>query len=398
MYYAWLSYYGKSQLQANAIIVNGSQCPLIEIDGKSYSMDIKAKPSSAFPVLVCTRAIPDKTTTLKIQNINLPKKVFPIRRIAILGDSGCRLREKKGKQIYQACNDINAWPFSKIAQAVANWHPDLIIHAGDYYYREKQCPTGNKGCEGSPYGDNWSAWQADFFKPAHPMLTSAPLVFVRGDQEDCSKGGEGWFRLLASGNYSGCYDYSLPYFVTILPELTLAVLDVTMSDRYKINEVPQDVVKHYQQDYDSLNPKQNLWIAQHVPLWSIAPPEGLPNGAQENTTITTPSSIAAGHLPGLVKLIIAGDIHTFHAMSFKNNLPAELIAGTGGAILATQKIYPTPNVNMKDVAQNLNLTKPGFITMEYQGNSWKVDFRNPDGLVSVSCTLKNNQLICNNLK
>ncbi len=86
------------------------------------------------------------------------------QRIVILGDSGCRLEDGRAAQ---ACNDPNAWPFSKIAAAAAAARPDLVIHVGDYQYREAACPPGNTGCAGSLWGYGWDAWKADFFQPAH---------------------------------------------------------------------------------------------------------------------------------------------------------------------------------------------------------------------------------------
>ena len=57
-------------------------------------------------------------------------------------------------------------------------------------------PAGLAGCAGSPFGDNWPTWQADFFAPAQPLLRAAPWVVVRGNHEDCSREGLGWFRFL----------------------------------------------------------------------------------------------------------------------------------------------------------------------------------------------------------
>ena len=45
-----------------------------------------------------------------------------------------------------------------------------MIHVGDYIYREDPCPAGDEGCAGSPYGDNWPTWEADFFEPAGAAL------------------------------------------------------------------------------------------------------------------------------------------------------------------------------------------------------------------------------------
>ena len=94
------------------------------------------------------------------------------QRIVMFGDTGCRL--KTGDPT-QACNDHNAWPFPKVAAMAAAARPDLMIHVGDYEYREDACPTGNIGCAGSPSGYGWDAWNADFFQPAAAALYGSAL-------------------------------------------------------------------------------------------------------------------------------------------------------------------------------------------------------------------------------
>jgi hypothetical protein len=88
------------------------------------------------------------------------------------------------------------WPFHFIADVVAQTKPDLVIHVGDYHYRETPCPRGHDGCAGSPFGDTWSVWRADFFAPADTLLKMDPWVFVRGNHELCDRGGKGWSRML----------------------------------------------------------------------------------------------------------------------------------------------------------------------------------------------------------
>ena len=55
-----------------------------------------------------------------------------------------------------------------------SWKPDLVIHVGDYHYRENACPKDIAGCRDSPWGYGWDAWDADFFVPARPLLAAAP--------------------------------------------------------------------------------------------------------------------------------------------------------------------------------------------------------------------------------
>ena len=94
------------------------------------------------------------------------------QRILVLGDTGCRI---KGETV-QACNDPAQWPFPQVAAQAAKLKPDLVIHVGDYLYREFGCPAGDARCAGSPSGDNWTTWAADFFTPGKVASRAAPWV------------------------------------------------------------------------------------------------------------------------------------------------------------------------------------------------------------------------------
>ena len=144
----------------------------------------------------------------------------------IFGDTGCRL---KGDEI-QDCDKPAEWPFAQVARLAAAHRPDLVIHVGDYYYRESPCPAGRTGCAGSPWGDNWNSWNADFFEPAAPLLKAAPWVMVRGNHEDCARGGPGWFMLLdAAAAPLACPAESAPMAIDA-GGLTLYVLDSAGTD------------------------------------------------------------------------------------------------------------------------------------------------------------------------
>ncbi|MGZ9104198.1 MAG: hypothetical protein ACXW3Y_15200 [Rhodoplanes sp.] len=104
--------------------------------------------------------------------------------IAAFGDTGWRLKaadkeksdhDHSGAGRFQDCDKGSKWPFSRLSATAAARKPGLVIHVGDYLYRESPCPTGDIGCKGSPYGDNWATWQADFFRPADRLLAAASM-------------------------------------------------------------------------------------------------------------------------------------------------------------------------------------------------------------------------------
>jgi hypothetical protein len=183
------------------VITPATDCPAIVIDGNSVAMEERARPTtlplrptisppseskpSAFPVLVCEREIPAGTARASIDEVSLPLPKAHPRHVVVLGDTGCRMKSTDG--LFQACNDPALWPFAAVADAAAAVAPDLVIHVGDYHYRETACPAGNSGCAGSPWGYGWDAWEADFFAPANSLLAAAPWIVVRGNHESCDR-------------------------------------------------------------------------------------------------------------------------------------------------------------------------------------------------------------------
>jgi len=184
---------GEGGLSIARVITTDPACPSVDVDGQRLATTIRAVPEtmplrptktapaeskpSAFPVLVCERALPAGAGRASVGGHTLPLLRHDARRIVVVGDTGCVVQNAE----VQACNDAAAWPFARLATAAAAKKPDLVIHVGDYHYRESACPGGNRKCSDSPWGYGWDAWAADFFAPARDLLAAAPWVFVRGN-------------------------------------------------------------------------------------------------------------------------------------------------------------------------------------------------------------------------
>ena len=174
-------------------------CPFIELLWRGVKiteqMSVRAKPyyapsegtATSFQALVCEFPIPTGTTFVSVGGTALPLPKPNPQTIVVIGDTGCRITA----WMQQACNEPNRWPFATVAAEAAALTPDLVIHVGDYHYRHTPCPSGGQGCEGSPYGYNWASWDADFFRPAAPLLAQAPWVFIRGNHEMCGRASHG---------------------------------------------------------------------------------------------------------------------------------------------------------------------------------------------------------------
>jgi len=153
-----------------------------------------------FPVSSCEYPLPSGATSATVAGRSLPVPTANPTKIVVIGDTGCRLQTDNG---WQSCNDTNPngtdtpYPFAAIAQAAAAQNPDLVLHVGDYAYRDNECPAGlGYNCGGSPWGFGWDTWEADLFTPGAPLLAAAPWVMTRGNHEQCNRAGQGWYRFL----------------------------------------------------------------------------------------------------------------------------------------------------------------------------------------------------------
>lgn len=304
------------------------RCPEVKLDGRLRAMVLRTPAEGDFPA-VCALELPRGIGRASLAAEALPLPASKVRRIVLFGDSGCRV---KGADV-QACNDPRAWPFAAVAARAAARRPDLVIHVGDYYYRETPCPAGRAGCAGTPHGDNWTAWEADFFGPAAPLLKVAPWVFVRGNHESCSRGGPGWFRLLdASPQPKSCPASSDPFAVD-LGGLKLYVLDsADAPDR----SAPSASVAAFASQLDALQPalaRERGWIVTHRPIWGLVPVARIgPIGPLSLAINLTEQAAVSGRDLGAVDLVVSGHIHDFASLDLSPVRPSQLIVGTGGDI------------------------------------------------------------------
>ena len=190
------------------LLTGASACPVLTVDGVQAPMIERAAPATlparankakvdaplAFAGRVCERTLPRGVRDVALAGQRLPAPRKRIDRIVVIGDTGCRL--KASDKAWQGCNDPAKWPFATIAARAAAAHPDLVLHVGDYLYRENDCPVGDAACAGVAWGYGEPSWRADFLAPAAPLLAAAPWVMVRGNHEECARAGEGWWRLL----------------------------------------------------------------------------------------------------------------------------------------------------------------------------------------------------------
>jgi hypothetical protein len=415
------------------VITAAANCPALTVDGRQLAMTVRAQPAtlaqrptaskpedskpSDFPVLVCEAALPAAVASASVQGQALPLPHAATRRIVVIGDSGCRLKKKD--QEFQECNDAQQFPFATVAAAAAAWKPDLVVHVGDYLYRENSCPEGNAGCAGSPWGYGWDAWRADFFGPAAPLLKAAPWVVVRGNHESCERAGQGWWRLLdprpllpgrdcnAAGDDNNG-NYSDPYAVPLDGDAQLLVLDTAATTwrGYQPGAVGYEKYRDAYRKLDALA-QQATWnfSLMHHPILGVGleyGKDGKPEWHKGDLGLQQSfGSINPGLLPERVQTVLSGHAHIWEQLSYSSGHPSQFIAGFSGSLedkaplpaVLPPEALPAPGVVVDRFSSWIDGF--GFMGLERTGpGDWDVTVFDRHGQVKNRCRISGKRSAC----
>jgi Calcineurin-like phosphoesterase len=385
---------------ARAVLAEGSACPAITIDGAQQPMTVRAPPDAMFRVLVCEALIPPTAAAASLADRPLPLPKRTLTAIAAFGDTGCRLKSSKlsgkGNDVddedggkFQDCDIPSKWPFAQLAASVAAAKPDLVIHVGDYLYRESACPPGDAGCARSPYGDDWPTWKADFFAPAAPALLAAPWIVVRGNHEICRRAGAGYFRLLDPTPAQApppCIDL-IPQFTVTLGEQAFIVFDSSNA----ADRCPCDPAA-YAAQFAAMRPKPGTWLLTHRPIWGFASHKRTLNASLQQ-------ALAAwnGRPPDGIALVLAGHIHLAEVLSFADKRSPQFVLGTGGTLLAgkVKGELTGRTIGGTRVSYGRSDHRFGFAILAPAADGWSADFRDLAGASLFRCQIGLGQVGCN---
>lgn len=387
----WVALAPGEALTVRAVVAPDAPCPSVTANGGPVAMQPRAAPDAAFPVRVCEARVPQATARLSLGDMPLPTVSATVNRIVVIGDTGCRI----ARGMTQDCNNPRAWPFATIARAAAAKRPDLVIHVGDYYYRERACPPGRTGCAGSPYGDNWPAWRADFLDPAAPLLAAAPWVLVRGNHELCRRGGQGWFRLLDPHlPHADCIDQTPPY------RLSLGGLDLLVFDSADADDLlaPPEKVAVYAGQFAPLlaQAPAGSWLLLHHPVWALWQGPLPPLFTSLSTNQTLQAAIR-GLVPATLDLVLSGHVHDFISYDFGPERPPQLIVGTGGTELQELGRDPIAGAEIDGmrVREGIALQRFGYLVLDRNpAGGWDGVFHAPDDAVLARCRIAGRRLEC----
>ncbi len=425
---AWVEIGANNQAIAR-LITPYSVCPSITIDGVTQPMNLRVGPgtiplratnsdpvpgpsvvsskASVFPVSTCEIDLPAGAAVATVAGKSLPLPKANVQRIVVLGDTGCRISIGNP---YQACNDPTQWPFPVISTVAANMKPDLVLHVGDYHYRDNPCPADQPQCSGTPWGYGYDVWNADVFQPAAPLLAAAPWIMVRGNHETCNRGGQGWYRFLDPNPYSAAKscdnaanddvaNYNDPWAVTVDGDTQFIAFDSANAGKsaYSPATKPADVVpfNNYTAELQSAsvfsaNTSFLSIFAVHHPILGFAPVAGAqPTGGNPALLSVMNAKYGQAYYPPGVALAMHGHVHDFQGISFSTNHPATFVAGHGGdnldaALPASITAPPAPGAVIGQMAYS---TSFGFMVMDRLGaQSWSYTAYKTDGTVLTRCT------------
>lgn len=415
------------------VLIDAPGCPDIVLNQRAQPMTLRApaetialRPTAsapadarpaAFPLLTCEAPLPAGTASASVLGRHLPLPKAAPQRIVVLGDTGCRLQ--KSSNSWQACNDSAQYPFAAVAAQAAAWKPDLVIHVGDYHYRENACPEGNAGCAGSPWGYGWDAWDEDFFAPGARLLDAAPWIMARGNHENCQRGGQGYWRLLdprpllkgrdcnaAADDDTG--NYSDPYAVPIGQATQLLVLD-TASTSWKGLKPGDTGYARYQDLYRKLDAlarqaPRNLGIAHHplLGMGAVRKADGsivlLPGDAGLQASFGALNPLL---FPAPVQAMLSGHVHLWQQASFSSAHPSQFIAGFAGTAEDTVPlperlppgVTPAPGAVVEHFSSWVDGF--GFMTMERRGPAqWSIEVHDLQGKIRNRCQLDGRRSVC----
>ena len=424
---------GEDGARVARAITTADHCPVLTVDGVAHPMSVRAaagteplrptrsdpaqsKPS-VFDALTCEATLPAAARHVRLAGRPLPLPPAVIRRIVVIGDTGCRI--KASDHAYQACNDPAAYPFAKVAAQAARWRPDLVVHVGDYLYRENACPDDKPGCAGSPWGYGLDAWRADFFTPAQPLLRAAAWAAVRGNHESCLRAGQGWWRFMDprplqpgrdcnDAANDGVGDYSDPFAIPLGEGAQLILFDSANTANGPLKAGDPRLAR-YQDAYariEALSRRApHTILADHHPLLAyaaITSKDGVRTILPGNAGLQSAFAALNPDLaPISVDLLLSGHIHVWEALSFSSHHPAQIVAGFSGT---EEDIVPLPAQPPADPAvapgavveaMSSWVNGFGFMTLTRTGAAaWTAEVRDQDGKVVNTCAIDGRKLRC----
>lgn len=315
-------------------------------------------------------------------------------RLAVIGDTGCRLKESKGTYSYQNCLDGQDWIFPQLAQSVAKENYDFLIHTGDYHYREhctrEECANVTKS---SGYG--WAAWWDDFYGPSQDLFKKSPVLLMRGNHEDCERAHVGWAPLSAHQQQfnSECRDIEDYQWIEMQDLVFINFDNSSLSGSGKIKDKHRKkwlpLLKQVTERIQKEAQGKEVWLLTHVPAFGFVPDQKLAEPIEASDRFAVLAKEAG--LLQKVDYILSGHVHSQQVVPRKQ-LPLQIIVGNSGTVLdAFGRIIN----NHRVITTTETRSSYGYAVFEREGfKKWKLHFKDKDGEKVLMCEMEQQRVFC----
>lgn len=314
--------------------------------------------------------------------------------IAVIGDTGCRLKESNGKVSYQNCSLTKEWPYPEVSRSLVGESYDFAIHTGDYHYRE-QC-TDAKLCPvyAAHTGYGWGTWWDDFFAPSLALFKKSPWLFVRGNHEDCLRAYQGWSFLspVSKGVQRACEEIENYQWIEMDDLVFINFDNSSFEDRQNLQ--PAEVEKWKAQfvrlssQIKSLSTKKEIWFLAHKPLLAF-----VPSPVDAEPTSIKPSLFNLMKETGVydqIDFFLSGHIHNQQIIPSEGKV--QLVVGHGGSALdAFGRRIMTDSLT----TTTENKYSFGYALLHRVGfKTWDFIFKNQYGVQQLECHYGKNKINC----
>ncbi|MBK9322605.1 MAG: metallophosphoesterase [Bdellovibrionaceae bacterium] len=312
---------------------------------------------------------------LEIKKHSLAPSEKSYNKIVLLGDTGCRLKEGAYGRAYQNCKDPQEWPYANVIEKVAAEKPDLVIHVGDYHYRE-HCSEG-KPCRQmtDTIGYGWNSWQADFFLPSTPAFAAIPWLFVRGNHEDCKRAFEG-YKLISEQKWDkDCVAAEKTEYIQLGDVLIVQLDSSSVSD----DPSKTDQVSFWEQQFKDIEQNLQNSKAKHIWLFTHKPITGLVDAGDNKVAMTNvhlQKAFAKTNLNKKIELTVAGHIHNTQYLLAKG-FPLQLVVGNSGSALDPIEDFKTPEKILKTKFEGVTVIKFSTTSTSDRDFGYAVLFKEP---------------------
>lgn len=337
----------------------------------------------------------DKWPQLKygaIEKNNISSKKL---RFAVIGDTGCRLKESSYGNSYQNCNLTNEWPYPEIIKSLVKEDFSFAVHTGDYHYRE-QC-SDKKLCAAyaKSIGYGWGAWWEDFYGPTGSLFKKAPLLLVRGNHEDCNRAYAGWAPLSADNKKFGsdCKAVEPYQWIEMGDMVFINFDDSAFDDRKESSKEDKKkwlkILTEISKRVDSLKGSKEIWFLSHKPVMGYVPDPKLAEPFAIGDFLK--DLMKKSKLYKRVDYFLSGHIHNQQFVVSDQKM-LQIIVGHSGTALDPfgRKIN-----NDKIISSTETKYDFGYGIFERVGfKRWKMYFKDVNGKLTMTCHVQGKKPIC----